>query len=279
LVTSIIRDISDRKRTEKALQSAKEQLEIYVQERTAELQNANRELKLQSEELDAFSHTVAHNLKKQIALITGYAELLRENLASHSSQNILHYLETIARNGYKMGRIVEALLLLATVRGSQVEHSTLEMGLIVADALQRLAHEIQQTNAEVVIPNGWPVAVGYAPWVEEVWVNYLGNAIKHGVNPAGDQPPKIEIGAKTQPDGMQCFWVRDFGPGIAPQDQGRLFQPFNMVSSSSRKGHGLGLSIVRRIVERLGGQVAVESQVGSGSCFSFTLPAALPGPN
>jgi two-component system sensor histidine kinase/response regulator len=82
-----------------------------------------------------------------------------------------------------------------------------------------------------------------------------------------------------QPDGMVRFWVRDNGPGITPEAQSRLFTPFTRLDQVSIQGHGLGLSIVRRIVEKLGGQVGVESQVRQGSVFSFTLPSAAGPPS
>jgi two-component system sensor histidine kinase/response regulator len=113
----------------------------------------------------------------------------------------------------------------------------------------------------------WPVALGYAPWVEEVWINYLSNAFRYG-----GRPPRLELGAEAQPDGRVRFWVRDNGAGLTPEDQARLFTPFTRLDQVQVKGHGLGLSIVRRIVEKLGGQVGVESQIGQGSTFSFTLP-------
>jgi signal transduction histidine kinase len=84
------------------------------------------------------------------------------------------------------------------------------------------------------------------------------------------------LGVEVEPDGMLRFWTRDNGPGILPEDQARLFTPFTRLDQVKVKGHGLGLSIVRRIVEKLGGQVGVESQVGQGSLFSFTLPG-VPG--
>jgi signal transduction histidine kinase len=132
---------------------------------------------------------------------------------------------------------------------------------------------VEQSHAEIVGPeaSAWPVALGYAPWVEEVWINYLSNALKYG-----GRPPRIELGAKAQPDEMTRFWVRDNGPGIPPEAQARLFTPFTRLDQVRAKGHGLGLSIVRRIVEKLGGQVSVESQVGQGSVFSFTLPGGNP---
>jgi signal transduction histidine kinase len=132
-----------------------------------------------------------------------------------------------------------------------------------------------QATVQMVNATAWPVARGYGPWVEEVWANYISNAVKYG-----GQPPRIELGATPLPpanesgEGRVRFWVRDNGPGITPEDQARLFTPFTRLDQVRAAGHGLGLSIVRRIVEKLGGEVSVESQVGQGSTFSFTLPAA-----
>jgi signal transduction histidine kinase len=144
------------------------------------------------------------------------------------------------------------------------------MARIVAQAQGRLAHFAEERQAEIILPEAWPVAVGYAPWVEEVWVNYLSNAIKDG-----GQPPRVELGA-TAPQvatGQVRFWVRDNGAGLTPEEQARLFTPFTRLDQTRATGHGLGLSIVRRIVERLGGQVDVDSTPGEGSVFGFTLPS------
>jgi len=99
----------------------------------------------------------------------------------------------------------------------------------------------------------------------------MSNAIKYG-----GQPPRVELGADWQSDGTVRFWVRDNGQGIAPEDQARLFTPFTRLDQVRARGHGLGLSIVRRIVEKLGGQVGVESGIDQGSLFYFTLPGARP---
>ena len=114
------------------------------------------------------------------------------------------------------------------------------------------------------------MALGYGPWIEEVWVNYLSNALKYGGMPSA--PPRIELGAEPQPDGLVRFWMRDYGPGIPTESQAHLFTQFTRLDQVRAKGHGLGLSIVRRIVEKLGGQVGVISQVGQGSTFFFALP-------
>ena len=181
-----------------------------------------------------------------------------------------------------MGNIIDELLLLAGVRRTGVVTEPLDMAGIVAEARLRLAHLIRDTQADIILQgaSAWPVARGYGPWVEEVWVNYLGNALKYG-----GQPPRVELGAdpfSTPPksrgkeEGLVRFWVRDNGQGITPEDQARLFTPFTRLDQARAKGHGLGLSIVRRIVEKLGGQVGVESDgvPGQGSTFFFTLPGA-----
>jgi two-component system sensor histidine kinase/response regulator len=139
---------------------------------------------------------------------------------------------------------------------------------IVIDAQQRLVDKIEEYQAEIVLPEAWPVAVGYGPWIEEVWVNYLDNGIKYG-----GRPPRLELGAERLPDSRIRFWVRDNGPGITPEEQSRLFRPFTRLDQADTKGHGLGLSIVRRIVEKLDGEVEIESQIGQGSTFAFILPA------
>ena len=103
---------------------------------------------------------------------------------------------------------------------------------------------------------------------EEIWVNYISNAIKYG----GD-PPRAELGADREDNGMIRFWIRDNGRGIAPEQQASLFKPFIRLDQAHTTGYGLGLSIVRRIVVRLGGEVGVDSHLGRGSVFFFSLPA------
>jgi len=225
------------------------------------------ELEARNEDLDAFAHTVAHDLKNPLARIVGFAEALGEEPAALSDEELRRYLYKMARSGRKMSDIIDELLLLAVVRQMEVKMKPLDMAGIVAEAQQRLADMIEERQAEIVLPDTWPVALGYGPWVEEVWVNYLSNALKYG-----GQPPRVELGATVQSDGAVCFWMRDNGPGLMPEDQARLFNRFTQLGQNRTEGHGLGLSIVQRIVEKLGGQVKVESKVGQGSVFIFTLP-------
>jgi PAS domain S-box-containing protein len=247
----ICRDITERKQAEEALR------------------RYTIELEARNEDLNAFAHTVAHGLKNPVGLVVGFASVLEEDCATMPRERLQGYLNIIAQNGRRMNRIIDELLLLSGVRQMEVETSPLDMASIVTEVQQRLAVMIEEYQADIVLPDAsaWPTALGYGPWVEEVWVNYLSNALKYG-----GQPLRVELGATVQPDGMVCFWMHNNGPSLTPEEQAQLFTPFTKLEHGRDKGHGLGLSIVRRIVEKLGGQVGVESKVGRGSVFTFTLP-------
>jgi signal transduction histidine kinase len=244
------------------------------------LRQGTVELQARNEDLAAFGHTAAHDLKNPLARIVGFSEVLKEEYATMPGEELRRHLHKMAQTGRKMSSIIDELLLLAGVRQMEVEMRPLDMGSIVAEVQQRMAHMIEEYQAEIILSDTWPVTMGYGPWVEEVWINYLSNALKYG-----GRPPHVEIGAKVQPDGMVRFWIRDNGQGIPPDARDRLFTPFTRLDQVSAEGHGLGLSIVQRIVKRFGGEVDVESKAGQGSVFSFTLPGvasqtnATPGPH
>ncbi len=224
------------------------------------------ELEARNEELDAFAHTVAHDLKSPLQNLVGYADLLMDDYETLPGDIRQEALGTILATADRMNNIIGELLLLSEVRRGEVATETLDMGAIVDATRDRLGYLIGQYEAEIVMPATWPKAVGHKAWVEEVWANYLSNAIKYG-----GRPPRVELGATPQPDGSICFWVRDNGQGLTAEEQSSLFTPFTRLHQVKAEGHGLGLSIVRRIMDKLGGQVGVESEVGQGSKFFFTL--------
>ncbi len=249
LIGSITRDVTERKEAEKVLAERSRQLEA------------------RNEELAAFAHTVAHDIKNTLAPIAGFADILERGYKEIPEEQVQEYLSFIARSGRKMWKVIDELMLLAEVREKEVEMGPLEMGSVFAEARERLALAIGKAHAEISVPEQWPPAWGYGPWVEEVWINYLSNALKYG-----GRPPRVEVGGVEQPDGMVRFWMHDNGPGLSAEEAERLFVPFGQVRRLPKEGAGLGLSIVRRIVEKLGGQVGVESQEGQGCTFWFTLP-------
>jgi signal transduction histidine kinase len=228
------------------------------------------DLEISNEELDAFAHTVAHDLKGPLGYMVGFAQVLALDYATLSNDKVVECLNTVVQSGLKISSIIDELLLLASVRKlEEMEMGPMDMSSIVAEAQGRLFDLIDEYGGCIVLPEIWPMALGYGPWVEEVWVNYLSNALKYG-----GRPPRVELGADQLPDQPTIrFWVRDNGSGLTPEEQERLFTLFTRLDKVRAKGHGLGLSIVRRIVEKLGGEVGVESHVGQGSVFWFTLPS------
>ena len=222
-------------------------------------------------QLDSFAHTVAHDLKNPLGVITGYITFLNDNWTAISSEQIQDLLQIISQTGYKMSNIIEELLLLASIRQSEIKLKPLDMGNIVSESLLRLNYMLEEYKAEVTLADEWPTALGYAQWVEEVWVNYISNGLKYG-----GEPPHLELGATPTNNGQIYFWIRDNGPGLSAESQQKLFTRFTRLEETRAKGHGLGLSIVQHIVEKLGGEVGVDSQVGQGSKFYFTLAAAQP---
>lgn len=229
------------------------------------LQKQTEDLQSRNEELDAFAHTVAHDLQNPLAQIVGFSEVLKWQDVGLGREDRERALQTIAESALKMSTIIRELLLLASVRKTEVELKPLKMQEIVEAAMARVEHVIKESGAEVALPEIWPEAVGHAPWIEEIWDNYLSNAMKYG-----GKPPRMELGGTQERDGFVRFWIRDNGSGLSPDESSKLFRPFTTLGAD---GHGLGLSIVQRIADKLGGQVSVVSAKGEGSEFSFTLPA------
>jgi signal transduction histidine kinase len=242
---------------QKQIAGLNEQLQTY----TSDLEESNQEL-------DKFARTVAHDLKNPLGSILGYTEMLMEDAPAMEAVGLVEDLRRIHTTGRKAIAIINELLLLAAVRKEHIDRQPIQMQIIVEQALERLAFMVQEQRPEIIWPESWPVAVGYAPWVEEVWSNYLSNALKYG-----GRPPKIILRAYELPDGYVRFEVQDNGRGITPAQQATLFDEFTRFDQIRAEGHGLGLSIAARIIHKLDGQVGVESSVGQGSCFYFTMPS------
>ncbi len=293
-VLLILRDVTVRRHFEQELEHYRHHLEELVAERTSELELANRQLKERGVDLEemnaslnAFSRMVAHDLKNPLTAVQGFNEFLMMDLESGDKSAIATHSQAISLNVQRMTRIIDELLLLASVqRKSEIPVKHLDMGKIWKEACERMENMIQEVGAKLSGPDEWPVVLGHEPWIEEVWVNYLSNALKYSGRREEGITPKIEAGwtrcSKTVSpqeeqgvavtSSMIKFWIQDNGPGIPAEARQRLFHEFVRLEPDRAPGYGLGLSIVNRIVTHLGGKVGVESRHGEGSRFTFTLP-------
>ncbi len=246
------------------------------------------------DELDAFAHTVAHDLSNPLLIINGRLDLLATMVGNSADAALLKQVEEASTSARRLKNILEELLVLSGVRSQTVTPRPLDMGVIVGESIESLANIINAQSARVTRPEAWPAALawpnsslsssasgvtrpeawpaalGHGPWVVEVWVNYISNALKYG-----GPSPQIILGGERSADGASArFWVEDSGPGLDEAAQERMFVPFTRITTVRANGHGLGLSIVRRIIEKLHGRVGVESRPGAGARFWFELPTS-----
>lgn len=277
-------DLDNRTRLMDELRLHREKLELLVAERTHALEEQTHALEEktialeqqsaalleQNYELDAYAHTVAHDLKQPLTSMAASASLLSAlgigiNLSEIKKRELLLGLQKSAK---KMQAIIDSLLLLASLRKTETIHLVpLNIRQIAEEACNRLESLIEQNHARIELTDNWPTALGQGQWVEEVWVNYLSNALKYG-----GPEPRIQLGATAQDNGMVKCWVKDFGPGLNEQEQQQLFDLFVQFEQKSADSHGLGLSIVKRITRALNGNVGYEKSADGGSVFWFSLP-------
>ncbi len=260
----------DEGKTKAQLFEELKSLRVGLREAESALRQRTDDLLTTQKKLDVFTNALANDIREPLGRIVSFAQMLEKDHATLSDEELAHYLETIVKRGCEVVGVVDKLLAVRTELLTEIveEIGSLDMGRIVAGVLERMSYMVKEYQAEIVIPERWPVASGHGPWVEEVWANLISNAIKYG-----GQPPRVELGASFPEDvgGMVRFWVRDNGQGLALEEQVRLF---TRPDRNPTTEFGLGLTLVQRIMEKLGGEVGVESVVGKGSFFYFTLPVA-----
>jgi PAS domain S-box-containing protein len=258
-ILAVVRDVSERKRAESALEDLNVSLEQRVQERTAELEAANREL-------DSFSHSVSHDLRAPLFQINGFATLLRKDRTSNLSADAVRFLERIEHGADQMGQLLESLLEFSVAGRAALRRAPVDMQALVGEVLLMLRGP-ESARADIRIAE-LPTIKGDATLLRQVWQNLLGNALKFSRHA---ETPRIEVGAERRGDVVEYF-VRDNGAGF-DMKSGNLFGVFERLHSDQEfEGTGVGLSIVQRIVERHGGRISASGAIGRGACLRFTLP-------
>jgi len=239
--------------------------ETELRRRAEELEDRNREL-------DAYNHTIAHDLKSPLTGIVLSADLIDLRFGNDLPEVARYQFNMIKNSGKRMATMIDQLLSLAKLRDVTGTAIKIDMVSIVEGALMRFNHVLKEKDISVVYAADMPPGMGHAQWAEEVFANLISNAIKYMGE--DNENPSIQIRGFSQGDKVR-YEVEDTGVGIDPSDQARLFEMFTRLHTvKGADGLGLGLSIVHRIVTKLGGQVGVESEPDKGSTFWFTLPAA-----
>jgi PAS domain S-box-containing protein len=265
MVGQIISNALQRKRTDERLQQLNVELEDRVRRRTLDLETVNREL-------EAFAHSVSHDLRAPVRAIVGFSQAVLEDQADRVDETGRDYLHRVIAAGRRLGEMIDALLTLSRASRAELKTEDVDLGSLARSIINDLRVAAPDREVEVYIADGLE-AHGDTRLLGLVVQNLLENAWKFS---SGCEVARIEVGAGnvTGPDGVsqRAFFVRDNGIGFDIAHADQLFVPFQRLHGADGfPGTGIGLATVQRIVHRHGGAVWAESEAGRGATFSFTL--------
>lgn len=262
LVGSIesIRDITERKLAEETIRKARDELELRVKERTAELEARNAEM-------ERFTYTVSHDLRSPLVTIQGFNGFLKGDIEKGDKEKVKVDLRLIEEAVTKMDRLLRETLELSRIGRVANPPEDVPFGEIVQEALLQTSQRIKSARMDVLVANDLPVVHVDRMRIVEAMVNFIENSIKYK---GEQQNPRIDIGYRTEAK-ETVFYVRDNGMGIDPSQHQKVFDLFYKVNNKS-EGTGAGLAIVKRIIEVHGGRIWIESELGKGTTVCFTLP-------
>lgn len=266
VIDGLLEDITERKQTEVTLQQLNSTLETRVQERTTELEAANQDL-------EEFAASISHDLRAPLRAIQGFAQILLEDLSEILDANALEILQRIVANAQHLNTLITDLLTYSRLRRTEIHLEPVNVSSVLAEVVTQLNSDLQQQQAQVHIDEPLPIVQANRLILMQVLINLLVNAVKfvaEGVQPQVRVWAKEQAGA-GEPSTVRLY-VEDNGIGIALDRQQQIFSPFTRLHGEAEyPGTGIGLAIVRKGVERMGGQVGVESQLGQGSRFWVEL--------
>ncbi|AFY30939.1 ATP-binding protein [Calothrix sp. PCC 7507] len=274
-------DITARKFAEEALQQAKAELEIKVEERTAELQRLNQDLKRSNQELEQFAYVASHDLQEPLRAVGGYSQLLEQEYHDRLDESATEYLAYIVDGATRMRQLIQDLLAYSRIGTRGQVFVPTDCNAVLDQALDQLRVAIAESNTKIT-HDPLPTLLADKTQLVQLFQNLLGNAIKFRRH----ESPQIHISAVKKiasakageeklltQKSVWLFSVQDNGIGIKPQYLERIFEVFRRLHTRREfAGTGIGLAICKKIVERHTGEIWAESEPGVGTTFYFTLP-------
>jgi signal transduction histidine kinase len=258
-----------------SLQDMNDVLESRVRERTEELQAKTEELEAKTKELEAsvaelesFAYSVSHDLRAPLRAMDGFSRILLDELGDQVPEDKREYLEFIRKNAQGMQELVDGLLSFSRLGRAALKREVLSPAILVRQALSDLGPEMEGSGVEVVVGD-LPQCYADPTLLKQVFVNLISNAVKFsGRVPGG----RVAVGAERHED-RTVYFVRDNGVGFDMAYADKIFGVFQRLHrAEDYEGTGIGLALVSRVIDRHGGRIWCESEVGNGATFLFTLP-------
>src|SRR5437870_225258 len=248
------------------VREAQERLEGRVRARTRELEERNQEL-------ETFAYSISHDLRSPLRAMEGFSHALLEDYSRQLDETGRQPVERVATAARTIDRLIDDLLAYSRLTRSELDLAPIDLGRVLKGSLQQLDAEVRSRNARVDVADSLPAVVAHGPTLTQVLANLLANGIKFV--PPG-RTPEVRVRAERRDGGGRVrLGVEDNGIGIAPEHHERIFRVFERLHrAADYPGTGIGLAIVRKAMERMGGSVGVESGVGRGSRFWIELPPA-----
>ena len=272
-------DITERKRAERELELYRQHLEELVGERTAELEESNRELEAATKAKSAFLASMSHELRTPLNSIIGFSGLMLQGMAGPLAEEQVRQLEMVNHSGRQLLALIGDVLDLAKIEAGRVEVTPAAFSIphLVGTLVEtvRPTAEEQGLALRVDLDGAPERMVADRTKLEQILLNLLSNALKY------TNRGEVAVTVRGCTDGMVEFRVRDTGPGVPAEDHERIFEEFRQlpaIGSAKNPGTGLGLAISRRLAGLLGGTITLESEPGSGSTFTVRVPLGPAGP-
>ena len=276
-IANLLAEAITRKQTEEEIYELNKTLEQRVQERTQQLQDVNQEM-------EAFSYSVAHDLRAPLRAIQGFSQVLIEDYGNQLDELGQEYINRMGASAERLDQLIQDLLAYSHLGRTEIKLQNVSLAVVLEAVLNELKPDLETKQAQIFIDPSLPIVLAQRNVLKQVIANLLSNAIKFvepGVLPIvsikaeKQQVNPVEI--KTHPSETQWvrLWIEDNGIGISPQHQKKIFEAFERLHGiESYAGTGIGLAIVKRGVERMGGRFGVKSDLGHGSRFWIELICA-----
>jgi PAS domain S-box-containing protein len=264
-------DVDEVKRAQDALRAAQAELQRHAERLEDEVMERTAQLRETIQELEAFSYSISHDMRAPLRAMQGYSDALLDEYEAKLGQTGREYLLRIGRSAKRMDLLIQDVLAYSRVAKGEIELKSVDVESVIRDVVQNYP-TLQSERADVEIATHIPAVVGHEAYVTQIFSNLLTNAAKFV---AAGVKPRITIGVEKAEAERVRIAISDNGVGIAPENQKQVFKIFGRVYSEKQyEGTGIGLAIAKKAAERMGGSIALESELGQGSKFIVELRRA-----